>query len=54
VTPSNDVLVPVPPEERLLCVYGTDLENIGQALLARALRRINALEAEVSALKARP
>ncbi|MBV9548660.1 MAG: hypothetical protein JO256_03190 [Alphaproteobacteria bacterium] len=41
-----------PIERQLKGVYETDLNNIGNALLARALKRVSVLEAEVAALKA--
>ncbi len=43
-TAKGEEIVETTAEERRLCVYGNDLENIGQALLARALKRISVLE----------
>lgn len=38
-------LRPTTPDEQKLCVYSEDLKNIGNALLARIIRRVQALEA---------
>jgi len=44
--------VDTPPERQLRSVYHQDLNNIGNALLARALTRITELEKRVAALEA--
>ncbi|CAB4151642.1 hypothetical protein UFOVP938_17 [uncultured Caudovirales phage] len=49
----DGVLEEVPKEEQLLCEYSHDITQIGEALLVRALKRIEALEARVAALEAK-
>jgi len=49
----DGLIVPTPESEQLLCEYSHDITQIGEALLVRALKRIESLEARVAALEAK-
>ena len=49
----DGLIVPTLESEQLLCEYSHDITQIGEALLVRALKRIEALEARVAALEAK-
>jgi hypothetical protein len=50
---TKTIEVATPEEEQRLCEYSHDITQIGEALLVRALKRIEDLEARVAALEAK-